>query len=297
MQHNTRIVQQLDEMTEIARGWLAGGSVGLVPTRGYLHAGHLSLVREARRASEFCVVSIVLSPNVFASYDEFARYPRDRERDIRILQQEQVDVVFVPEAGDLFPPDFATSVHITGPVAERLEGERHIASLWGYATLTTKLFSLIRPDRAYFGQKNAQHFALVQKLVRDLTIDVKLEVLPTVREADGLAHGSRTHQLAPDERNAVALLHPALLTAQALIEQGERTVSVIEKAMADVVAASPLLHLEYVAACDPATFEPYNEPGKELPSVLTNLLLVITASVHDMRFTDNLLLRDGHWFV
>jgi pantoate--beta-alanine ligase len=300
MDHNTRIVQQLDEMTEIARGWLAGGSVGLVPTRGYIHAGHLALVREARRASEFCVVSIVLSPHAFASPEEFARYPRDRARDIKLLEQEQVDVVFVPEAGDLFPPDFATFVHITGPVAERLEGERHIASLWGYATLMTKLFSLIRPDRAYFGQKNAQRFALVQKLVRDLHIDVKLEMLPTVREADGLAYGSLIHQLTAGERKAVALLYPALLAAQALIEQGERSVAVIEKAMVDVVAtspASPLLRLEYAVACDPVTFVPYNESGKELPGVLTDLLLVITASVRDMRFTDNILLRDGHWLL
>jgi pantoate--beta-alanine ligase len=297
MNHNTRIVHHLDEMTEIARGWLAGGSVGLVPTRGYLHAGHLSLVREARRTSEFCVVSIVLSPNLFASPDEFARYPRDRERDIQLLEQEHVDVVFMPEAGDLFPPNFATFVHITGSVAERLEGERHIASLWGYATLMTKLFSLIRPDRAYLGQKNAQHFALVQKLVHDLNIDVKLEVLPTVREADGLAYGSRTHQLTSDERKAVALLYPALLAAQALIEQGERHVDVIEKAMADLVATSPLLRLEYAVACDPTTFVLYNEPGKELPAALTDLLLVITASVRDMRFTDNILLRDGHWLV
>jgi pantoate--beta-alanine ligase len=297
MKHNMRRIQHLDEMTQIARGWLAGGSVGFVPTRGYIHSGHLSLVRAARRASELCVVSIVLSPFQFASPDEFSQYPRERARDVRLLEQEQVDAVFVPEAEDLFPPDFATFVHLNGPVAERLEGARHIASLWGYATLMTKLFSLIRPDRAYFGQKNAQHFALVQKLVRDLSIDVKLEVLPTVREADGLAYGSRTHQLTPDERKAIGLLYPALLAAQVLIQQGERRVGIIEKAMADLAATAPLLHLDYAVACDPTTFVPSSEAGESLPAALTDLLLIITVTVRHVRFTDNILLRNGHWLL
>lgn len=292
-----RIIQNLDEMTETARGWLSGGSVGFVPTRGYLHAGHLALIREARRSCEYCVVSIVLSPLQFASPDEFSHYPRDRKHDIQLLEQEQVDVVFAPEAGELFPPGFATFVRPGGPVAERLEGAIDGASLQGYATIMTKLFSLVRPDRAYFGQKNAQHVALAQQLVRDLNIDVKIAVLPTVREADGLAFGSRTHQLTPDERQALGLLYPALLTAKALIEQGERRLARIEKVMADYIGTSPLLHLEYAAACDPVTFEQAHEAGKTLPAALSDLLLVVSASIGKLRFTDNVLLRDGRWLI
>lgn len=292
-----RIIQSLDEMTETARGWLAGGSVSFVPTRGYLHAGNLALIREARRACEYCLVGIILSPLQFASPDEFAHYPRDLEHDIRLLESEQVDVVFTPDSAELFPPSFATFVRPTGPIAERLEGAYHAGSLQGYATIMTKLFDLVRPDLAYFGQKNFQHFALVQQVVRDLNIDIKLQMLATVREADGLAYGSRIPQLTPAERQALALLYPSLLAAKALIEQGERRRAVIEKAVADQVAASPFLTLEYAVACDPDTFEQPGGASGMLPGALTSLLLVISASVGNMRFTDNLLLRDGHWLV
>jgi pantoate--beta-alanine ligase len=165
--------------------------------------------------------------------------------------------------------------------------------LQGYATIMTKLFELVRPDVAYFGQKNFQHFALMQQIVRDLNIDIKLQMLTTVRGADGLAYGSRILLLSPAERQAATLLYPALLAAKALVEQGERRTAVLEKAMADQVAASPLLTLEYAAACDPDTFESRDT----LPDALTNLLLVISASVGKMRFTDNVLLRDGRWLV
>ncbi len=292
-----RIIQSLDEMTETARGWLAGGSVSFVPTRGYLHAGNLALIREARRVSEYCLVGIVLSPLQFASPDEFARYPRDLGRDFLLLKSEQVDVVFTPDSAELFPPGFATFVRPTGPVAERLEGAYNSGSLHGYATIMTKLFELVRPDVAYFGQKNFQHFALLQQIVRDLNIDIKLQMLTTVRDADGLAYGSRLPLLAPAERQAITLLYPSLLAAKALVEQGERRMAIIEKAMADQVAASPLLTLEYATVCDPDTFESPGGTSGMLPDVLTNLLLVITASVGKMRFTDNVLLRDGRWLV
>jgi len=297
MQHNMRIIQNLDEMTETARGWLSGGSVGFVLTRGYLHAGHLSLIREARRASEYCVVSIVLSPLQFASLDEFMLYPRDMEHDIQLLANERVDIVFAPKVGDLFPPEFATFVHPGGPVIERLEGAYHAASLRGYATIMTKLFSLIRPDLAYFGRKSVQHVALVRQLVRDLNIDVKLEILPTVREADGLAYSSHTHQLSADERQAVSLIYPALLAAKTLIDQGERRLALIEKAMTNHVMLSPTLRLEYAVACDPITFVPSSEKGETLPASLSDLLLVLAASVGKRRFTDTICMRNGRWLL
>lgn len=291
-----RLIQDLDEMIETARGWLAAGSVGFVPTRGYLHAGHLSLIREARRANENCAVSVVLSPLQFATLDDFLSYPRDPEHDIQVLDQEQVDVVFAPDLRELFPPNFATFLHPMGPVAERLEGAYHATSLRGYATIMMKLFELVRPDIAYFGQKNFQHFALAQQIVRDLHIDIKLQMLPTVRDVDGLAYGSRMHLLSADEREALGLLYSALRAAQILIDQGERGLAAIEKAMADYITASPLLHLEYAVACDPVTFEqPVNASGVMLPAALTDLLLVITVSIRRMRFTDNILMLNGRW--
>jgi pantoate--beta-alanine ligase len=293
-----RIIKNLDEMIETARGWLAGGSVGFVPTRGYLHAGHFSLIREARRTCENCVVSILLSPLQFATLDDFLSYPRDLERDIQVLEQEQVDVVFAPDVGELFPPNFATFLHPTGPVAERLEGAYHAASLRGYATVMMKLFELVRPDIAYFGQKNYQYFALVQQIVRDLNVDIKLQMLPTVRDVDGLAYGSRMHQISADERKALDLLYSALRAAQILIDQGERRLTEIEKTMADYIATSSLLHPEYAVACDPVTFErPGTAVGGMLPDTLTALLLVTTVTIRKMRFTDNILMYNGRWFA
>jgi pantoate--beta-alanine ligase len=294
MEENMRIIQSLDEMTETARGWLIGGTVGYVPTMGYLHAGHLALLREARRASEVCIASIVTGPLPFASPNDSRLLPYDKDRDLQMLAGERVDVAFIPRVADLFPPHFQTLVYPDGPITKRLEGAVRPDFFRGYATLMAKLFSLVRPDVVYLGQKNAQLVALVQQLVRDLNIDVKVQVLPTVREADNLAASSRTQSLTPAERQAASLLYAALLAGKALIDQGERRLSVIEAAMMKTMAASPLVLPEYATACHPETFA---DPGSSLPAALTDQLLVLAARVGHLRLTDNLLMRDGQWLM
>lgn len=294
MEDNMRIIQSLDEMMETARGWLLGGPVGYVPTMGYLHAGHAALLQEARRTCEVSIASIVTNPLPFASPNDSRLVPYDRDSDLQLLSREQVDVVFMPAAAKLFPSNFQTYVYPSGPLMRRLEGSVRPEFFRGYATLMAKLFALVRPDIVYLGQKNAQLVALVQQLVRDLNIDVKVQVLPTVREADNLPASSRTQSLTPAERQAATLLYAALLAGKALIDQGERRLAILEEAMTKTMAASPLVFPEYATACHPETFA---DPGGNLPDALTDLLLVVAARVGNLRLTDNLRMREGQWLL
>jgi pantoate--beta-alanine ligase len=283
-----RIINNLDEMTETARGWLSGGSVGFVPTRGHLHAGHLALIQAARQECEISVVSISVDP---AHADPGEAYPQYLTQDLQLLTTTNVDVVFLPRVGDMYPPDFSTYLTLTGPLMERLEGTRHPNYLRDIATHVTKLFQLVRPDIAYFGQQDAQQVAVIHRVVRDLNIDISLRVLPTVRESDGLAVASSNALLSPAERQAATVLHRALLAGKALIESGERRPAIIEKAVADLVASEAAVTLDYAAACHPDTFA-------ELQLVTPGTLLVIAAYVGKARLVDNILWKsDDRWLL
>ncbi|MFL5628196.1 MAG: pantoate--beta-alanine ligase [Ktedonobacteraceae bacterium] len=286
-----RIIHNLGEMTETARGWLAGGSVGFVPTMGFLHAGHMSLVQAAKQDCEISVVSIFVNPIQFDAQEDLVRYPRDLERDLRLLDDINIDVVFIPRAEDIFPPDFSTYVVPSGPIMKRLESLSSPVYIRGVATVITKLFQLVRPDVAYFGQKDAQKIAIVRKLVQDLNIDVTLRILPTVRESDGLALTSQNYLLSPSERQAVQGLYRALLAAKSLVEQGERRPHVVSQAMTDIINGEPLLTLNYAVVCHPDTFNPINviQPGT---------VLALAASVGSIRLVDNITwLENGQWLL
>src|SRR5579863_9849748 len=286
-----RIIYTLDEMTETARGWLAGGSVGFVPTMGYLHRGHLSLVEAARKECEISVVSIFVNPLQFSTREEFEHYPRDLTRDIQLLRTSQVDVVFVPREEDFYPPDFSTYVTPFGPLSERLEAAHNTQYMHGMATATAKLLQLVRPDVAYFGQKDLQQFTVVRRLVRDLNIDVYLHSMPTVRDSDGLALSSRNHRLLPNERRAASVLYRALLHGKSLIEGGELNPDVVEQAMTALVAAEPSISLSYVAVCHPDTFEPVQQAAPKT-------MLAIAVSIGGIRLIDNIVwLGENHWLL
>lgn len=286
-----RIIQTLDEMTETARGWLAGGAVGFVPTMGYLHAGHLSLIEAARQECEISVVSIFVNPLQFASRDKFDHYPRDLARDIQLLRNTQVDVVFTPGEDDFYPPDFSTHVIPSGPQIERLEGISNKDALYGMTTAITKLLQLVRPDVAYFGQKDIQHFAIVRRIVRDLNIDVQLHRMPTVRESDGLALSSLNHRLLPNERTSATSLYRALLLGKSLIEGGELNADTVKNAMTALVVPEPSISLSYAAVCHADTFEPFQH-------IVPGTMLAIAASISGMRLIDNIIwLGDDHWLL
>jgi len=284
-----RIIHRLDEMTETARGWLAGGTVGFVPTMVHLHDGHIRLVEAAKRECEISVVSVFASPLPFAMAEGYAQYPRDVTRDLQQLEAARVDVVFLPRAEDLFPEDFSTYVTPSGLLAERLEAAAIPYSLRGAATTITKLFQLVRPDVVYFEQKDAPQVALVRRLARDLNTDITIRVLATAREHDGLAMDSHNHLLSPPERLAAANIYQALLEAKALIEQGELHAVRIEEAMRKRLASSAQITVEYIGICHPDTFSP-------IEHIEPKTLFLIAARVGSVRLLDTLVwLGNGLW--
>lgn len=286
-----RIIYDLDEMTKVARGWLMGGSVGFVPTMGNLHNGHLTLIRTAHNECEISVVSIFVNPLQFPSLDEAQRYPHTIQRDLQLLQTVGIDVAFLPSQQAMYATSFATFVTPIGPVAERLEGADNTNFARGVATVVTKLLQIVRPDKAYFGQKDAQQVAIVRQVVRDLGIDVTLRILQTVREDDGLAMSSRNSLLSLPGRSAAPLLYQALLSAKSAIDAGEHRAAVIKQGMRDALTNHPLIMLEYIAICQPTTF-------LEVEQIRPGTLLVVAARIDNVRLSDNILWQDnGAWLL
>jgi pantoate--beta-alanine ligase len=286
-----RTIDDLKEMTETARGWLAGGSVGFACLMSPLHEGHRRLVQAAREGCEIVVVSILQDWPQPAAIGAVAHPRWDLTADLQELDNLGADVIFLPRFADLYPPEFATYVTPTAPVAERLEGPAIPNFIRDFATTITKLFELVRPDIAYVGRKDAQQVAVIRQLVRDLNIDVSLRIIPTVREADGLALSSRNRHLSPAERQAAPVLYQALLAGKALIESGERNLAAIEQAIAAHIAAVPLVSLDCFALCHPDTLA-------ELTAATPGCLLVAAVQVGAVRLIDNIVWADdGTWLL
>ncbi|GAH77168.1 unnamed protein product, partial [marine sediment metagenome] len=212
--------------------------VGLVPTMGYFHEGHLSLVRRARAENPSVVVSIFVNPAQFGPQEDFGSYPRDLERDLTMLEKEKADIVFMPSVAEMYPSGFSSRVEVAR-LTERLEGASRPSFFGGVTTVVTKLFNIIQPARAYFGQKDAQQAIVVRKMVADLNMNVEIVTLPTVREPDGLAMSSRNAYLNPEERKAAAVLYCALTLAQKLWSQGEKDAERMRRQMLDLIQKEP----------------------------------------------------------
>src|SRR5262245_373189 len=195
-----RVIATAAELVDGRQDWAGTGSTGFVPTMGYLHAGHLSLVRRARAENDVVIASIFVNPAQFSPHEDLSRYPRDLPRDLALLEDAGVDLVFTPSPDDIYPAGFATYVDPVGALAQRLEAASRPGHFRGVATVVAKLFNLVRPDRAYFGQKDAQQVAVIHRMVADLNMAVELRILPTVRDADGLAMSSRNSYLGLEER-------------------------------------------------------------------------------------------------
>lgn len=283
-----RIIRSLAEMTETARGWLASGAVGFVPMKGEIHEGQRTLIQAAHNACEICVISIIDNTVARSQQPAQAASP-DQGYDIQQLQDLGADIVFMPQFQELFPTDFSTYVTPTGPSAERLEGHNNAIRIREIATTIMQLFQLVRPDIAYFGQKDAQYIAILRKMIRDLHVDVSLRVLPIVRENDGLAMSIRNRRLSPAERQAATVLYQALLHARQLIEQGELNAQAIVQAITAMVAHEPLLTFEYGALCQPETFA-------EVPQAAPGTLITIGVQAGTIHLTDNIVwLANGQW--
>jgi pantoate--beta-alanine ligase len=259
-----------------------GRSVGLVPTMGALHAGHISLIDLARARCGFVVVSIFVNPIQFGPLEDLERYPRPLEDDLALCAAAGVDLVFHPTPATMYPPGFCTFVEATG-LQDVLCGAARPGHFRGVVTVVLKLFNLVQPDLAFFGQKDAQQVRIVQQMVRDLDVPVDLVVGPTVREADGLALSSRNRYLDVEQRRRAVVLHQALLEARGMIEAGERDPEAVRRRLAGRVAATPGAVLDYAAVVDAATLRPP-------PRLAGPTLLALAVKFGSTRLIDNLLM-------
>ena len=250
---------------------------------GYLHEGHLALVRRAREENDALAVSIFVNAPQFGPSEDFATYPRDLERDQAILQNEGVDLVFTPSAEEMYPKGYANWVEV-GRLAQRLEGQHRPGHFRGVATVVAKLFNIARPDRAYFGQKDGQQVAVIKRMVGDLNMAVDIATVPTVREPDGLALSSRNSYLSPGERQAAPVVYRALCHAQALWKRGERDAEILRGEVRRILEGEPIVEeIDYVSVADASSLD-------ELANVEEPAMLSVAVRMGKTRLIDNVLL-------
>jgi pantoate--beta-alanine ligase len=256
-------------------------TIGFVPTMGCLHEGHLSLVRASKAATGTTIVSIFVNPTQFGPSEDFARYPRDLERDSSLLRRERADILFVPEAADMYPPGFRTFAEVDG-LQDKLCGRTRPGHFRGVCTVVLKLFEIIRPDKAYFGQKDAQQALILRRMTADLDLGVDLDVRPIVREPDGLAMSSRNRYLGPDDRRAAVVLSRSLGQAATAIRGGERRPEAVIGLLRGLIQREPAARIDYVEIVDAGTLEaaPDAGPGR---------LIALAVYFGTTRLIDNLI--------
>ncbi len=258
-------------------------TLGFVPTMGYLHEGHLSLIRQARAECPAVAVSIFVNPTQFGPREDFERYPRDMDRDLAMLEREAVDLVFAPTRAEMYPEGYGTYVVL--PAADEvLEGAARPGHFRGVATVVCKLLNIVQPTRVYFGQKDAQQTVVVRQMVRDLNIPTTIVVLPTVREADGLAMSSRNTYLTPEERQVAPAIYRGLRAAKERYLAGERNAEALRQAVIAVLDAEPLLRPEYVSVADPITLRELERVGEQ------GALVSLAVRLGSVRLIDNVVL-------
>jgi pantoate--beta-alanine ligase len=247
---------------------------------GYLHEGHLSLVRRARADNDHVVVSIFVNPTQFGPNEDLDRYPRDEERDLQLLEAERADIVFIPSADEIYPSGFDEWVEVAGPVAERLEGAHRPGHFRGVTTVCARLFRIVRPDRAYFGQKDAQQLRVIRQMVQEQRIPVDIIPMPIVREPDGLAMSSRNVYLSPEQRKAAVALSRGLAAGRAAVSAGATDANDIRRAVEDVLNAEELIGVDYVSISDEHSLE-------ELNAISRPALILLAARLGITRLIDN----------
>ena len=259
-----------------------GKSIGFVPTMGALHAGHISLVRAARPRNDVVVASIFVNPLQFGPSEDFSKYPRTLESDSKLLVAEKIDFLFAPSTEEMYPKDASTAVYVEG-LSEKLDGKSRPGHFQGVTTVVNKLFEIIRPDRAYFGQKDAAQVAVLKKMVRDLNIDVEIVVCPIVREADGLALSSRNVYLTAEQRKQALVLNRSLMRVQFLVDRGEFAAAKLAEEAKQVIAEEPGARLDYFEIVDPDSLDPVLDVSR-------GALVAVAAWVGTTRLIDNIML-------
>jgi pantoate--beta-alanine ligase len=283
-----RVVRTVEAMVKERAQWT--NQVGLVPTMGYLHAGHLSLCQQARAENQHLVVSIFVNPTQFGSHEDLSRYPRDLDRDLDMLKELGVDVVFAPPTEEMYPSGFTSYVDLRGPLTEEAEGASRPGHFRGVATVVLKLFQFVQPHHAYFGQKDAQQVAVISRMVTDFNLSVQLRILPIIREANGLAMSSRNNYLDLPSRAAATVLYRALQAGRTVFDNYPSAApQAVTRAMINILSTERLTRLDYAEVRDPATFLP-------LETLRAPALLLIAASIGPTRLIDNFVLHaDGTW--
>jgi pantoate--beta-alanine ligase len=276
-----KVIETTSEMKRIRRE--LSGTVGFVPTMGYLHTGHMSLIKRSHEANDYTIASIFVNPAQFAPGEDFDRYPRDYPRDFAMLEKEKTDYVFLPKPEELYPEGYNSWVEVY-KVTERLEGAIRPGHFRGVATVVNKLFNIIQPTRAYFGQKDAQQCVVIQKMVIDLNMNLEMIICPTVREPDGLAMSSRNVYLNPEERRQAAVLYKALSTAHVMWAEGERESNILRQAMAALIQQKPLGKIDYISIADAITLQ-------ELEKARPPTVISLAVKFGKTRLIDNILLE------
>jgi len=276
-----KVVEKISEMRRLRQR--IAEPVGLVPTMGYLHEGHLALVERARAENSSVVVSIFVNPAQFGPQEDFKHYPRDHELDLSILRKEKTDIVFMPSVTEMYPEQFNSWVEVS-KVTERLEGTARPGHFRGVTTVVAKLFNIVQPSRAYFGQKDAQQAIVIKKMVADLNMNLEVVSVPTVREPDGLAMSSRNIYLNSEQRQAARVLYQALSLAQGLWAQGEKDAGRIRQQMLALIQKEPLADIDYVSIADTETLD-------ELDTVKSPALVSLAVRIGKTRLIDNIVLE------
>ncbi len=279
-----QVIETIDEMKALVKEWKKQGlSIGFVPTMGYLHSGHLSLIKAARKNDKL-VVSIFVNPLQFGANEDLDKYPRDLQQDTQLCEKEKVDVLFVPSVAQMYPAGFSAFVDMHS-LTDKLCGASRKGHFKGVCTILTKFFNIIKPNKAYFGQKDAQQCAVVRQMVSDLNMSVELEICPIVRENDGLAKSSRNVYLNEAERKAALVLSKAIFLGEKLVKSGEKSAKVVEEAMQKELSSEKLARTDYVAIVDANTIQ-------SIERIQGDVLGAIAVYIGKTRLIDNFLLRD-----
>ena len=277
-----KIVSSVEEVRAAVKAWRSEGlTVGLVPTMGYLHEGHQSLIANSVKDNDRTVVSVFVNPIQFGPNEDLATYPRDLDRDAKLCEETGADLIFHPEKENMYDDDFCTYIDMDS-VTKNLCGKTRPTHFRGVCTVVGKLFNIVAPDKAYFGQKDAQQLAVIRRMVRDLNFDLEIVGCPIIREEDGLAKSSRNTYLSPEERQAALVLSRSLTEGKKLIESGEKDANKITSAIKNVIESEPLAKIDYVEAVDFDSIEPIETIGE-------NTLIAIAVYIGTTRLIDNII--------
>lgn len=281
-----KIVNTINEVREAVKAWHKQGlTVGLVPTMGYLHEGHASLIARASKENDRVVVSDFVNPIQFAPNEDLASYPRDIDRDAKVCEENGADIIFHPTPEEMYHKNFSTFVDITGP-SEELCGKSRPIHFRGVCTVVSKLFLITSPDRAYFGQKDAQQLAVIKRMVRDLNFDIEIVGCPIIREADGLAKSSRNTYLSPEERKAAVILHKALEKGKELVLNGEKSAKAVIDTVTQIINSEPLAKIDYVQVVDFPNI-------KVVEDINGDILTAVAVYIGKTRLIDNFIIENG----